>query len=318
MLKRILSLLNILFVAIGLLLAACSLPDSNPVPQPPASPVATTGSITPPQTGVRDETGGGSAIAKIILTGMRRARSATKFHLEEQITGKRGLERLYFLEPGDDQQYALIHSLTLECNGADCSAHVGGGSASLFGVSPNRGVDSKTVGGDGYVHGPLPLLKLTEDRWYRLPGQPGLFAVSVLSSTELYGYVDNGAYTGAEIEDRLATFVRAGQEALDGFECDIYAAADKEVTLAALRAKIGGNLMISDVTSFAGDGETEFKIWICADGYFHQMRLGFIGHDNTRPDVVVERRYLLHIFRFNEEIVIASPAEAIPVTPAPN
>lgn len=247
---------------------------------------------------------------------MKRTRSATVFRIEEQTVGKGGFENvLLFLGLRDPNEEGLLHRLTLECNGEDCASLIKGGSASLFGADRDRGIESLTVNGDGYMHGPLPLLELSEDGWYRQPGQPNPFAISTLSSTELYGYVDNGANPGAEIEERLATFAHSGRETLDGIQCDVYETADKEITFDAMRTKIGVNLSISDVAYFEGDGTTEFKIWICDDGYFHQMELQFVGFDNTRPDTTVERTYRLHIFDYHGDVVITPPAEAITLTP---
>jgi hypothetical protein len=247
---------------------------------------------------------------------MKRTRSATTFKLEQHTTGKGGLENIiFYLGKQELNQEVVIDSLILTCNGANCAVQMRGASAGLIGADPERGVEAITVNGDGYFRGPNTILQMPEERWYRQPGQPNAFAVSILPATELYGYVDNAAYAASETEERLATFAHNGQEVLDGIQCDVYATADKAVTLDTLRAKTGGNLLISNVSTFEGDGTTEFKIWTCADGYFHQMQLRFVGHDTTRPDTAVERSYRLHIFQYTEPVVITPPAGAITVTP---
>lgn len=67
------------------------------------------------------------------------------------------------------------------------------------------------------------------------------------------------------------------------------------------------------------------KIWICADGYFHQLEMTLKGKSKTAPSQTMGMRILAHMYDFNGTVTITPPPNAKPFkfdmsgffTPAP-
>ena len=122
----------------SLLLGACKPSESQPSREAVPSPGIPLVTITAETTQLVTPSAEGPSLPRVVLAGMRRTRSATTFRLEEQITGKGGLENMsLYMGLSDPNQVGLLLGLDLECAGTNCASHVTGGSVGILGVDPN-------------------------------------------------------------------------------------------------------------------------------------------------------------------------------------
>jgi hypothetical protein len=280
-------------------------------PQPTATwVVRPRGTPTPlgtPATGISSSQ---RSVGQTLLDAIERTQSATVYRLEITSAGKGGFETLlYYLGLTDPREAAVLHDHAVACNEDNCYATLKGGTAGLFGVDREIGLQAMTVDGDGYMRGPIPYLEMNEDKWYVFPGEANPLAVPSAHTSELYAYLD-------ERKRDLEQFERVALEIFDGRRCDVYATVDGDVVFRALRYKFGGNMTAGGV-DFEGVGNTELKIWICDDGYLHQMQMRFAGHDQSQPERQIERSYRLHLFDFDAAIEITPPSDAVPLPDRP-
>ncbi len=59
----------------------------------------------------------------------------------------------------------------------------------------------------------------------------------------------------------------------------------------------------------------DIKIWVCADGYMHQMKMTISGHDPKVPTDKETINVSFHIHDFGANIQIPAPANAQPFAP---
>lgn len=281
---------------VPLTLAMCSTPQTTTSPTAQPTPV-----VNPP-TPISPEQ------AQVIREALTRTRAATAYRLEREWIGRGELENVMFhigLENPEDE--GLMGGINLSCKANDCAIHMRGGIAGIFGVDPKRGIEAMSIQGTGYIRGPIPegILKgLTEDSWYRTPGIASLFAVSILPDPLLFGFLDK------DEPSRLTSFAHTGREALDGMQCDVYTMTDPDITLAVYNSASSDQVNLSSDSTDPG----ELKLWICDDGYFHQMTARIAGRTMKDPPKQIERRLRLHIYDYGKIPDITPPTNVIDTT----
>jgi tetratricopeptide (TPR) repeat protein len=169
------------------------------------------------------------------------------------------------------------------------------------------------IGDDTFAHGPLSLIGATEKEWYELGTQP---------PAALRPPLDAGTILDALVSlVDLSAFAGAGQEAIDGQNCATYRADQ----VAALLALNGFGVRISDPVKSAAQRseeidfqQVEFTLWICDDGYLHQLKIDLAGAPKAEPAHGFMSGAEVRFFDLNGPITITAPADARPLAAAPS
>jgi hypothetical protein len=108
----------------------------------------------------------------------------------------------------------------------------------------------------------------------------------------------------------LNGFRKTGSETLDGQRCDVYT-ADKNSSLELFRSLNTSGAPNQDALGALDNAET--KIWICDDGYFHQLAMNMEGHSQSNPAQKTAIQLKMRVFDLNANIKITAPANAAPM-----
>ncbi len=263
-------------------------PTAEPSPEPTETPEATEDS----------DTGDDAATDGDIQAAIERSRAIETYRFALTVSGQGlGEEQLPGAEPG---QSVELFSVEGAFNGSDSDLVLGGFLSSLLGVED--GLSVMNVGDVSYLRGPVPLLGAAEDRWYELPADQSGIADPPLAANNLLGS------PGDESFDESG-FTLTGSEELDDLQCDVYT-GDRDATLAALEN-------LGEETLPGGEEENlevaELRLWVCEDGYVHQMQAELSGVNPEAPDQQVELMVLMRFFDINADISIEAPADAVPL-----
>ncbi len=246
-----------------------------------------------------------SPLAAAILAAVDKSSAATAYRMEMSMSAKGALG---LASSGTANQEVTLANLSGEVNGRDTHSTVKGMMAVIFTGDPAKSIELAQVGGKTYVHGPLPLLGAKEDRWYALqPDQTSGLKSALGSDDVLTGF------GGVGIDySRLAP---AGTETLDNRKCDVYS-ADKATAQSAF-LEINPDTQLKDDTYAPLQGNTanaELKIWICDDGYFHQLRLALDAQDPAKSGQVTGVKLLVRTYDFGGKVQVSAPAGAVALT----
>ncbi len=247
-----------------------------------------------------------SGATGVILAAANKSKLATSYRMEMSMSIKGELSQLTGVT-GKDQELPML-TMSGEMSGSSSHVTMKGFLGLLFTGDVNKGMEMITVGGKNYVHGPMPLLGAKDNRWYILPAQQSSPVQSALEPGDLLS-----SFGGRDMD--LSKFSQVATETFDNRRCDVYAAdpATARAMFGSLSAKTQlnqGELALLDKSL----ADSEFKLWICDDGYFHQMRMGFTAQDPSKPSQSFGVKLLLHIYDLNSTIKIAAPTGAIPAT----
>lgn len=204
------------------------------------------------------------------------------------------------MPPGWDPNKGLsLFNLTGAVSGKDSHIKFQGLLAMLLTGDPTKSLEILTVGGKTYLRGPLPMFGALEDKWYVSSGQ-AQFSTNINEGMP-------------EIPDDPAidwnAFKKTTTEALDGRRCDVYV-GDKNATMKLFQAASSG-MPNSDVLGNIENATT--KLWICDDGYLHQLWMNIEGRSKDKPTEKVSLQMRLHIWDFNANIKLTPPANAVPL-----
>jgi hypothetical protein len=112
----------------------------------------------------------------------------------------------------------------------------------------------------------------------------------------------------------LTVFKKTSSEALDGRRCDVYR-ADEQATREFLNEILTG--MEQAQSALQQVSNVELKIWICDDGYLHQLTLNMEGQAQNKPDQKASISMRFHCWDLNSQIEIQPPPNPAPLQPSP-
>ncbi len=307
-------ILMLVLSSLVVLIAACGgspapeVPTATPLPPTP-TPVTPTATPVPPTatplpTPAATATGGGASAGGSLADALSKAKEATAYRVDLQMTTQGSLNPLGGTPEAEATPLDLpLITMKGDVNGLDSHVTLQGLFAGLLGVDPNKGLEMITVEGKTYIHGPVPLLGAAEDKWYELPAEQAAAAQPPLHPSTL---LESFTSSGMKPED----FQKSGTETLDNRSCDVYS-GDKETVVKAFQSA-------SEATGQA-DGSlenldtAELKFWVCDDGYVHQTRMFVEGSSKDKPNEKGSFLLLMHLTDIGANITIQPPPNASPL-----
>lgn len=303
------------FIFLAIIIMGCD--NTQPTPSPTMIPTPLSASVSPalptparavpaltptpiilPATTPTPSAAAGSD-AETLVNALLRVKTATRYRFEVTIIGRGALTvgRSITSESGSEPKEVILVSL----QGAirDQDAHLVISRPTFLTANPDRPLEVIHVGGKSYLKGPLPLVGANQDTWYELapqmsnPVQPALLPGQVL---DLFGA------EGLDPAD-----LKRGSESLDGQSCDVYS-GDTSALLRALNRLENATGATPNLDSI---DRTEFMLWVCEDGYIHQVRLLIEGHDKS--DQKGSYQVLIKLSDWNGDIQITPPVDAQPL-----
>jgi hypothetical protein len=240
------------------------------------------------------------------LAGVQRASTARSYRAEVSMSGNGTLGAVSL---GSPQAPAEIMGMQGAFSGADYRFALTGFVTALYGSSPSKGLQVVHVAGQDYIHGPLALVGALQDAWYRLPQ-----ARSALATPPLYpaGLLALVAQSGVS----PAGFSPVGQEQVDNLSCQRFS-GDRAVSLAILKSLGDSGLPVD--TAPAHIDRIASDLWVCADGYLHQVRLAFAGTTPAEKPLPFDFMITMHMYDFAADVGVVAPATALdlPAPPSP-
>jgi hypothetical protein len=231
-----------------------------------------------------------------ILTALSKSQTVNVYRLQMDMSAKGVITGT-----SATQEMSLIN-MTAEVNNKDVHIAMKGMVAVLFTGDPNAAFEMMSVGGKEYVKGPMPLLGAKENKWYVLPNPQGTSSMST-TPEEFYGTFLNG-------DVDLYSFTKTRTESLDRLQCDVYSASPTEAMRAFTSLSPDLNLTNAQIQQLEQiQGKAELALWICADGFVHQMRMGMEGKDATGKTGGFNMTF--HVYDFNSPINIIPPANPL-------
>lgn len=277
-------------------------PTAVPTPVPPtAVPTVAVPTTAAPSSGT---TSGGT-----LLDALTKAKAAQSYRVELQITGQGSFASSAGSTTGgtptttpSDAPVTLV-VMKGEVSGKDAHFTLQGLMTALMGIDPEKPFEVISYNGQAYMHGPVPLLGATEDKWYQVPSNAASIAQPPLTPGS---FLDSFGETGINPND----FKLSGTESLDGKSCQIYS-GDKTAVVNAF-SKLGGGTGATqeDLDSIES---AEFQFWVCDDNYLHQIRMFIAGHDKNQPDQKGSFLIVMKLTDFDTAITIQPPADAVPL-----
>ena len=271
-------------------------PTTTPVP-PTATPVPPTDTPITPATAQPGDNALNTIDDAIQATLLKTSTSAT-YRIQMTMTGS---GQPFAALAGDAETEVPLMAVAGEYSQQNVAFTMSGLATALMGGGPD-GVQFITAGGKTYLHGPLPLLSATEDRWYVLPEGPSNLAQAPVDTDRFLQ-----RFTG-ESASQFA-FTNQGSQPYDGHTCDVYQ-ADAQATQEAL-ASFGANAVpgARDLTMQAG----EFNLWSCDDGYIHRMQMRFeLGSKDDQAKVILFKAEV-RLYDHGADVTVVAPADAAPL-----
>jgi hypothetical protein len=237
-----------------------------------------------------------TASAGAIQKAFEKSVALNAYRMEIEMKAKGDLGNL----PGGvnpNQEFVLL-GMSGAVNGKDTHFVIKGILGAFFGGDANKGFEMMSVGGKTYVHGPLAMLGAPEDKWY------------IGDSSFKSSFSDPNQMVKPNENMDLNGFRKTGSETLDGQRCDVYT-ADKNSSLELFRSLNTSGAPNQDALGALDNAET--KIWICDDGYFHQLAMNMEGHSQSNPAQKTAIQLKMRVFDLNANIKITAPANAAPM-----
>jgi hypothetical protein len=294
----------ILFSSSRVALAPAAATPTTVAERPTPTETATPALPTATATLVVGEPKPTTAAVGAILAAMSKGKTAKSYRVELGMSMKGDLGQL--TAGGAKNQEISLLSMSGEINGDDSHLIMKGIVGAMLSGDPSKGIEMIDLGGKSYVRGPVPLLGAKDNRWYVLNAAEAATTRSKLGSADMYGN-----FLGKEQD--LSVFLPAGSETLDRKKCSVYSASKQD----AMNAFLG-----MGATPEIGQDEwsmiqnniraSEYKIWVCDDGYLHQVRISIEAQDERQGGEVFGMKLLLHAYDFGSNLKITAPANAIP------
>ncbi len=255
-----------------------------------------------------------AAVANTLAAALNKSKAATRYRLDMGMTTKGDLGQLAYMA-NQNQELNLL-GMKGELNGSDSHFVLSGFVAAFLSGDPAKPLEIIQVGGKSYVHGPVPLLGARDNRWYVLPESQAASARSSLDQSNAFA-----AFGSADAD--FGAMTKTGLETLDNRRCDVYS-ADKNAALSAFSALGSNTTLTSSDWNALGSGlqKAEYQVWVCDDGYLHQIRMNLEGQNMSKPGEAVGMKFYIHVWDFGGNLPISAPAGAIapsnPFLPTPS
>lgn len=271
-------------------------PTPTPVP-PTIPPTAIPPTEAPTQAPVSNATGGP------LQDALNKVLAASTYRVDLSIKGEGGFTGAPTPAPGEQAKPITLVVMKGDVDGKDAHFTLRGALTSFLGIDPEKTIELITASGKAYLKGPVPLLGATEEKWYEVPPQAASVAQPPLTPAS---FLQSFGEAGINPTD----FKNAGTETLDGQNCQVLA-GDKTAVVNAFK-KFGGATGATQEDLDSIDN-AEFKFWVCEDGYLHQVRMLFEGHEKDTPDQKGSFEILIKMMDFDKDIQITPPADATPL-----
>jgi hypothetical protein len=209
---------------------------------------------------------------------------------------------------GSPQAPAEIMALEGAFSGADYTFTLRGFVTVLYGVSSAQGLRAARVADQPYLHGPVPVIGAVQDAWYRLPQARAVLATPPLYPAGLLALV---AQSGVD----PAGFNPAGQEQLDGQGCQRFT-GDRVAGLAILKSLSDSGLPVDSAPAHIDRVASD--LWVCPDGYLHQVRLSFAGMTPGEKPLPFDFTMTMHLSAFGADVGVSAPEQALDLAASPN
>ncbi len=200
--------------------------------------------------------------------------------------------------PGYKDGLSLLY-LGADMNGKDSHMVMKGYIMTVLNMDPNKGLEVISVGDKSYVKGPQPMLGAFDDKWYYGPRST---VGATFDSPDLYRGQDPD----------WAGFVKSRTETFDGIKCDVWTGG-KEETFRFFNEF--SNTGLDSNNSFDQLDRADTGIWLCADGYVHQISMILEGHPAGSASQKGGITTRLHFYDMNKPLKIAAPANTAPLPP---
>jgi hypothetical protein len=238
-----------------------------------------------------------------VNAALLRTRRLSTYQIGMQYTTRDSSTPTSFGTPGVDRVAA---DYTASFAGTDSKFHLYGQSLLLHGIDPDRGLEAVTMNDRTYARGPLPLAGASEEIWYDMGSYPGLPLRPWYTADSLIQTLT------AQVDPEL--LAPDGVETLDQQACTIYRAG-RWPAMAALLAFAGAPQLedeqaISQVLRDYMLQEASLKLWVCDDGYLHQLVIDELLALRDRPEVEVGLRLSVRVTRINGPVYIQRPSDA--------
>lgn len=154
-----------------------------------------------------------------------------------------------------------------------------------------------------YVFGPVPSWDATDTRWYALSRKPLSPPLnwSIILKRLSYEKLAQTNFTSTE------------NAILDNVSCSLYS-ADNAGVIRLVNVINSSEASPSEVSpSLFSFKEAYFRLWICKDGYLHQIETKVDVTDKTNQESSFGLK--LHFFDMNNDIQITVPTDSIPIQP---
>lgn len=239
------------------------------------------------------------------MAALQKSTAAQTYQLEARTTAKGVSDKptrqvSYWLV----EQEELLFDVTARIKGKDAYLKIKGALASLFEADPVNGLEMMQIGTRLYVHGPVPTMNATENKWYVLD-----YGSSNVSLAESFTYGFNQGLNLEMIQrSDLSLLQTLGKQTLHGKQCDIYGSTNANVVMRAFGSSLSSELSPKTLKSI---DTAEFKFWVCADGYFHQMTMAITATTKDLPSQKVSMHSSMAMFDYNGSFAITAPQNAV-------
>jgi hypothetical protein len=266
-----------------------------------SGPPDTFAGITPPPTIAAEE-------AKRVRVALARTRQLSTYRLElRHLTHDGTAEGAAGAEGHGELGVNYIAAF----DATDAMFTLRGQSLILHGLDPDGGLEVIAVDGRTYAHGPLPLSGASADAWYDMSGDPTPVLQPWYTADTLLDALT------VQVEPRL--LMPDGVETLDRQRCTIYRAGRLATMVAFLRfagvPSLQSEQAIERIDQDFIMRAARMSLWVCDDGYLHQLTLDEVLAPETQPDRLVGFAMKVRVTDINGAVLIAAPTQAQPLAP---
>lgn len=214
----------------------------------------------------------------------------------------------YELVPGEDPNQVTLISIQGEQNHTDAHWIGRGVFVSLLnlfmGFAPNNPViEIKLVGDQRFVRGVVE--GATDARWYVFPPDTPNSRTSFPGATQFLQ-----PFIASKLQ--ASDFSKTGSEALDNRSCDVYTASGSAFQ-SMFETVLAGALLPQEKLDPKSIENPEFKIWLCDDGKFHQLRYAFAAIDKSVPPQKGNFAETIHFYDYDAALTVQAPTDAAPL-----
>ena len=266
-----------------------------PTPEPSPLPTATR-VIQVPTPRPTSSPGPTSAFAGAIQKAWDKSQTATAYRMEFDVSASGNLRNL----PGlmNSNQETALFTMSGAVSGKDTQMVLKGWLSMFLGGDANKGFEIMSVGNKTYIRGPAAMFGAPENKWYVANDQ---FKSNLTNSRGFLSSTQPIDWNG---------FQKSSSETLDGRRCDVFR-ADRDATNRLFLNLDTQGTRTQDL--FDALDNAEIKLWLCDDGYFHQLTMNLEGHQSAAPTDKVSMQVRVHLFDYNANIKIAPPANPAPM-----